>query len=94
MLCGNAEPARRRTTGTAPCVQQPPEQQLGHGSNLREFSPTAAQSGGSARVSQDLDQSRKVTLSLAGHVAGRLRTLLERGHVVRGCAINGWTACP
>ena len=53
-----------------------------------------APNGGSARVSQDLDQSRKVTLSLAGHVAGRLRTLLERGHVVRGCAINGWTACP
>jgi len=27
-------------------------------------------------------------------MVGRLRTLLERGHVVRGRAINGWTACP
>jgi hypothetical protein len=35
-------------------------------------------------VSQDLDQSWKVTLSVGAHVADRLRTLLERVHVVRG----------
>src|SRR5439155_8802494 len=42
----------------------------------------AADHIGSARVRQDLDQSRKVTLNMGGHVVGRLRTLLERGHVV------------